>query len=297
MKSARLTRAAANGRLPGSATIGSMASAIVGTVSEPLAVTPLNHRIVIGKDLRVVIPSTRGTGSSAVHGALAIPAGTTHALHARPDEPLAAIFLDAQHYRFEDAQRLAEAWRKFVPAQDAPIDLFDDIGGVFPRRRMDRRLERAFDCLSVGAGVAETARRVSLSESRLTHLFSERVGISPRQWRRWLLLRKAMFALFTGQSATAAAYFAGFADAAHLSRTCRALTGATPGQLGELATTFVTPRGRVLECAKLRGANQGPVTGAVTQALLAAGAVGLPQVLSARTQDTTGAGSVTLTRG
>jgi AraC-like DNA-binding protein len=270
-----------------------MASAIVGTVSEAVAVTPLNHRIVIGKDLRVVTQ----TGSSAVYGALAIPAGITHALHARPDEPLASVFLDAQYYRFEDAQRFAEAWRKFVPAQDAAIDLFDDIGEVFPRRRMDRRLERAFDCLSVGTGVAETARQVSLSESRLTHLFSEKVGISPRQWRRWLLLRKAMFALFTGQSATSAAYFAGFADAAHLSRTCRALTGATPRQLGQLEATFVTPRGRVVDCAKLRGLNQGSVTGAVTQALLAAGAVGLPQVLSARTQDATGPGSVPLIRG
>lgn len=254
-----------------------MVSAIVGTQVESSVVACPNHRILIAKSARVITE----TRTISVHGALAIPAGTVYAVEVEGGEPVASIFLDVQRHRFKDTEQLAERWRKFVPSQDQAIELFEDIYNA-PPPRIDRRLEQAFACFSAGADLAETARRVSLSESRLTHLFSEQLGISPRHWRRWLLMRRALFALYTGQSATRAAHFAGFADAAHLSRTCRIVTGATPTQVAALDTSFITARGSVVKCAKLRATHEGPVTEAVARAVQTSGGIGLPSAALAR---------------
>lgn len=47
-------------------------------------------------------------------------------------------------------------------------------------------------------------------------------------WRRWLRLQHALAAVQAGASLTAAAHAAGFADSAHLTRSCRAMFGITP---------------------------------------------------------------------
>jgi AraC-like DNA-binding protein len=76
--------------------------------------------------------------------------------------------------------------------------------------------------------LAEIASRVGLSASRLGHLFAEQVGVPYPVWRRWLRLQLALTAIQGGASLTAAAHTAGFADSAHLTRSCRAMFGITP---------------------------------------------------------------------
>lgn len=75
---------------------------------------------------------------------------------------------------------------------------------------------------------ASVSARVGLSESRLRHVFTAEVGISMRAFVRWWRLIQATGLLASGMSMTAAAHEAGFADAAHFSRTFRQSFGLSP---------------------------------------------------------------------
>ncbi|HEU5158258.1 MAG TPA: AraC family transcriptional regulator [Streptosporangiaceae bacterium] len=76
--------------------------------------------------------------------------------------------------------------------------------------------------------VPALADTVGLSAGRLSHLFNTEVGISVPAYVRWLRLREAGTALAAGANLTDAAYAAGFADSAHLSRTFRRAFGMSP---------------------------------------------------------------------
>jgi AraC-like DNA-binding protein len=70
-----------------------------------------------------------------------------------------------------------------------------------------------------------------LSPSRFMHLFTTSVGIPLRPYVRWLRLQRAASDVIRGASVTSAAHRAGFADGAHLTRTCRRMLGLTPSGL------------------------------------------------------------------
>jgi AraC-like DNA-binding protein len=70
-----------------------------------------------------------------------------------------------------------------------------------------------------------------LSPSRFAHVFRESMGVPLRPYLRWLRLQRAARELVLGRSITQAAHVAGFADAAHLTRTFRRTLGATPRDL------------------------------------------------------------------
>lgn len=72
------------------------------------------------------------------------------------------------------------------------------------------------------------AAGVGLSASRLGHLFRDELGLPYPSWRRWTRLRLALDHISAGGNLTSAAHAAGFADSAHLTRTCRAMFGLTP---------------------------------------------------------------------
>jgi AraC-like DNA-binding protein len=67
-----------------------------------------------------------------------------------------------------------------------------------------------------------------LSPSRFGHVFTESMGVPLRPYLRWLRLQRAARELVSGRSITQAAHIAGFADAAHLTRTFRRLLGTAP---------------------------------------------------------------------
>ncbi len=165
-------------------------------------------------------------------GAIAVPAGASHAVLAFGDPFACVAYLDARRYRFEDAQHLAERWRGFVPGRD---DLREALGDALapPQRRVDCRTLRALEAIDAeGLSVAEASARLGLSESRLTHLTTETLGAPPRVWRAWFKLQRAIREAALGAAnLTQAAHRAGFADSAHLTRTSKQLLGVRPAEM------------------------------------------------------------------
>src|SRR5690606_12077554 len=74
----------------------------------------------------------------------------------------------------------------------------------------------------------DAAALVFLSPGRFAHLFSAHVGLPFRRYMLWRKLTRAMLAVGRGRSLTGAAHAAGFADAAHLTRTCNQMFGIPP---------------------------------------------------------------------
>jgi AraC-like DNA-binding protein len=87
--------------------------------------------------------------------------------------------------------------------------------------------------------VRETARELGISERRLHLVFSEDVGLSPKQWSRVHRFQRAVCALHKGVDMRWAelATTCGYADQAHFSRDFRRFSGVDP-------TTYSVSRGR-----------------------------------------------------
>jgi AraC-like DNA-binding protein len=102
-------------------------------------------------------------------------------------------------------------------------------GNAVSKKNIDPRIQKIIDLLKQvplkKISASELAEAVGLSESRLTHLFTEHVGIPIRHYLMWLRLFDAFNLIFRGCSFTEAAHHAGFADHAHLSRTFRTMYG------------------------------------------------------------------------
>jgi AraC-like DNA-binding protein len=99
------------------------------------------------------------------------------------------------------------------------------------RQRLDRSIT-----------LAELARAVHRSPSRLAHRFRKATGVPVRRFILWRRLRAAVETAMRGSTLTEAAHAAGFADSAHLSRTFRSMFGIAPSFLfrrGQLDVTFL----------------------------------------------------------
>jgi AraC-like DNA-binding protein len=70
-----------------------------------------------------------------------------------------------------------------------------------------------------------------LSRSRFMHVFTESMGVPLRPYILWLRLQHAACELMHGATVSSAAHQAGFADAAHLTRTFRRMLGTTPSDI------------------------------------------------------------------
>lgn len=82
-----------------------------------------------------------------------------------------------------------------------------------------------------GWKLSAMAADAALSPSRFAHAFRDQTGMAVRPYLRWLRLARALQAASHGQSLTDAAHEAGFADAAHFTRTMRRHFGVTPGSV------------------------------------------------------------------
>jgi AraC-like DNA-binding protein len=87
--------------------------------------------------------------------------------------------------------------------------------------------------------VGETARELGISERRLHQVFSEDVGLSPKQWSRVRRFQRAVRALHQGAEMRWAelAIVCGYADQSHFSRDFHSFSGIDP-------TTYAASRGR-----------------------------------------------------
>lgn len=106
------------------------------------------------------------------------------------------------------------------------------------RRRLDARVEAALEAIdhaTRGGDSLPTPLIRAVSGAHLRALFRREVGRTISQHTRARRLLVALAHIERGQSATRAAHSAGFADAAHLSRTTRAAFGMTPRQLKRAA--------------------------------------------------------------
>ncbi|MTI30822.1 helix-turn-helix transcriptional regulator [Xanthovirga aplysinae] len=72
-----------------------------------------------------------------------------------------------------------------------------------------------------------------LSESRLLHLFKEKMGLPISNYILWTRLKIVQEQILKGHSLTHASYKAGFADQAHMTRTFKKMTGVPPSLIAK----------------------------------------------------------------
>jgi len=108
-------------------------------------------------------------------------------------------------------------------------------GGVEPSVVSDERILRAISYvnshLDGSLTLEEVAAKGFLSPSRFRHLFVEETGMALRPYILWRRFLHVWDLLMTGSTLSAAAHAAGFADAAHLTRTSRRMFGFPPSAL------------------------------------------------------------------
>jgi AraC-like DNA-binding protein len=102
---------------------------------------------------------------------------------------------------------------------------------VHPAVRKLLRLLRTASVDSLDSSLPGLARAVGLSPGRLMHAFTSSIGIPLRPYLGWLRLQRAAGAIVADQPLADAAQAAGFADAAHLTRTFRRMFGVPPSSL------------------------------------------------------------------
>lgn len=119
--------------------------------------------------------------------------------------------------------------------------------GPPPARRLDPRVTKVLakmqtsDDLRVPLDTA--AEMAFLSPSRFAHLFKEQVGLPFSRYMLWRKLTRAMVAIASERTISDAAHAAGFADAAHLTRTFYQMVGMAPsvlmrGSFAEIPSPF-----------------------------------------------------------
>ncbi|WP_394841413.1 AraC family transcriptional regulator [Pendulispora brunnea] len=110
-----------------------------------------------------------------------------------------------------------------APAREAPRPMH-------PRVRKLLKLLRTMPPES-DTSLEGLAEAVSLSPGRLMHAFSDSIGVPLRPYLAWLKLQRAAAAIVSGMPLAQAAHAAGFADAAHMTRTFRRMFGMSPSVL------------------------------------------------------------------
>jgi AraC-like DNA-binding protein len=108
-------------------------------------------------------------------------------------------------------------------------------GGIEPAVVSDERILRAIayinSHLSATLTLEEVAAEACLSPSRFRHLFVEQTGTALRPYVLWRRFLRAWEIVLRGDSLSAAAHEAGFADAAHFSRTSNRMFGFPPSAM------------------------------------------------------------------
>jgi AraC-like DNA-binding protein len=107
--------------------------------------------------------------------------------------------------------------------------------GVDPMTVSDERIMRAVAFIKRNLDsrltLEDVAAEAYLSPSRFRHLFVEQTGMALRPYILWRRFLRVWELLMAGESLSTAAHAAGFADAAHLTRTSRCMFGLTPSTM------------------------------------------------------------------
>ncbi len=137
------------------------------------------------------------------------------------------------------ASALFDAWReersRRAIADAARRVIHTLTQGVEPMMLSDARIERAVAFinrnLDARLTLEDVAAEAYLSPSRFRHLFVEQTGMALRPYILWRRFLKVWELLMAGESLSTAAHAAGFADAAHLTRTSRSMFGFPPSAM------------------------------------------------------------------
>jgi AraC-like DNA-binding protein len=122
--------------------------------------------------------------------------------------------------------------------------------GAPPSRRLDKRVTRVLAAIreadDLRISIDTAAAMAFLSPSRFAHLFKQQVGLPFRHYMLWRKLARAMLVIGRVGTISAAAHEAGFADAAHLTRTFYQMFGLAPsvmmrGAFFEVPSPFDLP--------------------------------------------------------
>jgi len=108
-------------------------------------------------------------------------------------------------------------------------------GGAEPAVVTDERIVRAVAHIKAHLDAPLSLEAIAdvacLSPSRFRHLFVEQTGVRLRPYVLWRRFLHVWELLTAGESLSRAAHAAGFADAAHLSRTSRSMFGFPPSAM------------------------------------------------------------------
>lgn len=191
------------------------------------------------------------TGAGAVSCAVAsVPASVLHVLdfhgartlvvYVEPHDAHYAAFHRGAAGACPTLTRLDRSWDRALSRWSKERDvhpLLELARTTFgaPNARIDRRVGRLAGCFSRGelldAPISALAARARLSPSRLVHLLKDELGVGVRRLKQHYRLKLVALATLRGQTLTAAAHDAGFADSAHLSRTFSETFGLNPSRV------------------------------------------------------------------
>ena len=181
-----------------------------------------------GQDVVMIFvePETlAGRGLSARYGDSEL-ASIGDAVVLRRARDLLAAFGDRTAY---DDAALIEAAKQIIDLLAGQAS-----GTATPDQRITRALDWIRDHLDTPIDLGQAAAVAHLSPSRFRHLFVAQTGISFRAYLLWARVGHAIGRGLGGESWTTAAQQSGFADSAHLSRTCRRMFGIAPTMLGRV---------------------------------------------------------------
>lgn len=172
-------------------------------------------------------------------------------------EPVSAIglaldvVLDNKDYYVVDESMADALIRQVIclkerPCKDQYSDLMDGINGCFgllpSPKQLDERivsfLEMLEHCDCNDHSIEEYAGKLNLSASRLSHLFSEQVGIPIKKYLTLHQLEKAFEKILQGESITKASMGAGFDSPSHFAAVVKSLMG-LPARRGVKDSVFL----------------------------------------------------------
>lgn len=172
-----------------------------------------------------------------------IPSNTEHALDAT-GRKIALLLVESHGPRGAALDRLART-EPTVDLRDAPFVEEASVAGanqLIQRlvagptpRPMSTAARRAVayveSHLDGTPRLTDAARLAAISPTRLTHIFTDEVGVPFRRFVLWARIKRAVEETARGSDLTRAAHQAGFSDAAHLSRTFRDMFGMRPSEI------------------------------------------------------------------
>jgi AraC-like DNA-binding protein len=152
------------------------------------------------------------------------------------DEGLAVLSATETEFCRTALQSFAGAAQSVEIADRAITAIVEHLAGpstppATPNPRIAKALLHIHHARGQQLSLKKLAVHVALSESRLSHLFKQEIGIPIQRYLLWYKVAETAFNIGRGMSLTEAADAAGFADSAHFSRTFRAMFGLTPSQI------------------------------------------------------------------